>query len=194
MLTRLFSQRAVFGFSAVLLIALTAVGAFRATAVRAEEATKESERWLHVRVEKGGDDAAMVRVNVPLKMAERVLAAMLPEGKLKLDKEPELFAVLASVRYMEDNEYVTVDSVHGSIRVAKEHGYLVVEGMEIGKRGKILDIKIPFHVLEVMISEKGDEVDVLAGLRALGKNDDLLVKAYDATTLVSVWIDNEKKS
>ena len=128
----------------------------------------------------------MVRVNVSLKMAERVLAAMLPEGKLKLDKEPELLAVLMSVR--------TMDTVEGSICVPKEHGYLVVEGMEIGKRGKILDIKIPFHVVEVMIPEKGDEVDVLAGLRALGEHDDLLVEAYDATTLVRVWIDNEKKS
>ncbi len=127
------TRRAVCGFPAVLLIAF---GAFRATAVRAEGATKATERWLHVRVEKGGDDAAMVRVNVPLKMAERVLAAMLPEGKLKLDKEPELLAVLMSVRTMEDNEYVTVDTVEGSIRVPKEHGYLVVEGMEIGKREK----------------------------------------------------------
>ncbi len=190
----MFSRRAVFGFPAVLLIALIAFGAFRATAVRAEEATKANERWLHVRVEKGGDDAARVRVNVPLKMAERVLAAMLPEGKLKLDKEPELLAVLMSVRTMEDNEYVTVDTVQGSIRVAKERGYLVVEGVEMAKSGKVLDVKIPFHVVEVMIPEKGDEVDVLAGLRALGEHDDLLVKAYDATTLVSVWIDNEKKS
>lgn len=185
------TRRAVFGFSAVLLMALTAVGVFRAAA---QETVKKNERWLHVRVERGGDDAAMVRVNVPLKMAERVLAAMLPEGKLKLGEEPELFAVLASVRYMEDNEYVTVDSVHGSIRVAKERGYLVVEGVEMAKSGMVLDIKIPFHVVEVMISEKGDEVDVLAGLRALSEHDDLLVKAYDEQTLVSVWIDNDKKS
>lgn len=152
------------------------------------------ERWLHIRVDKAGDDAAMVRVNVPLKMAEKVLAAMLPDGKVKLGDDPALRAVLAAVRTMEDAEYVTVDTVQGTVRVAIEKGYLIVEGVSVENSPKMIDIKIPFSIVETLVSTEGNELNVLAAFREFNSIDEVFIKAYDDSSLVSVWIDSESSS
>ena len=158
------------------------------------------ERWLHIRVDKAGDDAAMVRVNVPLKMAEKVLTAMLPDGKVKLGDDPALRAVLEAVRTMEDAEYVTVDTVQGSVRVAKEKGYLIVEGVSVENSPrmppmpKMIDIKIPFSIVETLVSTEGNELNVLAALQEFNSMEEVFIKAYDQSSLVSVWIDSESSS
>ena len=158
------------------------------------------ERWLHIRVDKAGDDAAMVRVNVPLKMAEKVLTAMLPDGKVKLGDDPALRAVLEAVRTMEDGEYVTVDTVQGTVRVAKEKGYLIVEGVSVENSPrmppmpKMIDVKIPFSIVETLVPAKGNELNVLAAFREFNSMEEVFIKAYDKSSLVSVWIDSESSS
>ncbi len=152
------------------------------------------EPWLHIRVDKAGDDAAMVRVNVPLKMAEKVLTAMLPDGKVKLGDDPALRAVLEAIRTMEDAEYVTVDTVHGTVRVAKEKGYLIVEGVAMENSPKMIDVKIPFSIVETLVPAKGNELNVLAAFREFNAIDEVFIKAYDDSSLVSVWIDSESSS
>ena len=152
------------------------------------------ERWLHIRVDKAGDDAGMVRVNVPLKMAEKVLMAMLPDGKVKLGDDPALRAILEAVRTMEDADYVTVDTVRGTLRVAKESGYLIVEGVGVEDSPKMIDVKIPFSIVETLVPAGGDELNVLAAFREFNSMDEVFIRAYDKSSLVSVWIDSESSS
>ena len=152
------------------------------------------ERWLHIRVDKAGDDAGMVRVNVPLKMAGKVLTAMLPDGKVKLGDDPALRAILEAVRTMEDADYVTVDTVRGTVRVAKESGYLIVEGVGVEDSPKMIDVKIPFSIVETLVPAEGNELNVLAAFREFSSMDEVFIKAYDKSSLVSVWIDSESSS
>lgn len=170
--------------SSLLLFLLVGIGTLAAA----------DERWLHIRVDKAGDDAAMVRVNVPLKMAEKVLTAMLPDGKVKLGDDPALRAVLEAVRTMEDAEYVTVDTVQGTVRVAKEKGYLIVEGVSVENSPRMIDVKIPFSIVETLVSTEGNELNVLAAFREFNSMEEVFIKAYDKSSLVSVWIDSESGS
>ena len=152
------------------------------------------ERWLHIRVDKAGDDSGMVRVNLPLKMAEKVLTAMLPDGEVKLGDDPALRAILEAVRTMEDADYVTVDTVRGTLRVAKESGNLIVEGVGVEDSPKMIDVKIPISIVETLVPAGGNELNVLAAFREFNSMDEVFIKAYDKSSLVSVWIDSESSS
>jgi hypothetical protein len=170
-----------------------------------------ADRWVHVRVVENGEDGERVRINIPLSLAEKVLptikADKLRDGKIKVDElttdQVDLRALLEAVRDAQDNEYVTVDSRHETIRVAKSGGFMLVKVQEAqGESGKgshaagqknssNVDIKIPFPVVEALLSGEKDEINVLAGLRALGNYQNIdLVTVNDADSTVRIWVDS----
>ncbi len=55
------------------LFAVAVILALAATGLLAQETAAQTsgDKWLHVRVEKSGEDGEFVRVNVPLSLAER---------------------------------------------------------------------------------------------------------------------------
>ena len=171
-----------------------------------------ADRWVHVKVIDKGEDGERVRVNIPLNLAEKVLptinADKLHEGKVKVNEltsdRVDLRALLAAVREAQDNEYVTVDSKHETVRVAKQNGFVVIKVQEQGESAKHVshdgkpghasevDVKIPFPVVEALLSGDKDEIDVLAGLRALDKFQDLdLVTVNDEDSSVRIWVDSK---
>jgi len=174
-----------------------------------------AERWVHIRVVENGEDGERVRVNVPLSLAEKVLptikADRLCNGKVKVRNhdfdEIDLHALLEAVRTAQDNEFVTVESKHENVRVAKSGGFLLIKvreshyhGKETGnreakpgeeKRVETVDIKIPFTVVNALLSGDKDELDVLAAVRALREFDDLeLVTVNDDSSTVRIWVDS----
>jgi hypothetical protein len=170
-----------------------------------------ADRWVHVRVIENGEDGEHVRINIPLSLAEKVLptikADKLRDGKIKVDDlttdKVDLRALLAAVRDAQDNEYVTVDSRHESIRVAKSGGFMLIKVQEAqGENGKAshaagqkhssnVDIKIPFPVVEALLSGGKDEIDILAALHALGNYQSIdLVTVNDADSTVRIWVDS----
>ncbi len=171
-----------------------------------------AERWVHVKVSETGEDGERVRVNIPLSLAEKILptinAHKLHDGKVRVDehdfKEVDLRALLDAVRTAQDNEYVTVESKHENVRVAKSGGFMLVKvretphpskkEKETGAAPKVhtVDVKIPFTVVNALLSGEKDELDLLAGLRALGQYDNLeLVTVNDEDSSVRVWIDTQ---
>jgi hypothetical protein len=177
-----------------------------------------AERWVHIRVVENGEDGERVRINIPLSLAEKVLPTIkadgLCNGKVKVENgdfdEIDLHALLDAVRTAQDNEYVTVESKHENVRVAKSGGFLLIKvrecchhGRETAKtesrpggtgeerRVQTVDIKIPFTVVNALLSGGKDELDVLAAVRALSEFENLeLVTVNDESSTVRIWVDS----
>ncbi|MFQ5817931.1 MAG: hypothetical protein ACE5H2_08250 [Terriglobia bacterium] len=160
-----------------------------------------ADRWLHVRVEKSGEEPETLRVNLPLALAEAVLPAIhvdpLRGGKLKLREikihEVDWRAVLEAVRAAGEGEFLTIESAHESVRVAKEGGYLIVKVREDEQKNQQVDVKLPFPVVEALLSGEEDELDLVAALRVLSAHGDIeLVTVKDGAETVRVWIDSKR--
>ena len=164
------------------------------------------DRWLHVRVINSDHKGEIVRVNIPLELAESVLPTIskdrLHNGKVNIDQahmnDVDLHALLNAIRTAKDGEYVTVQGSDQDVRVAKEGGRLLVhvkdnKGSKTNKSD--VDIKIPMHVIDALFSAGKDELDLVAGLHALALQGDtelVSVKSEDST--VRVWMDSKNSS
>jgi hypothetical protein len=164
-----------------------------------------NERWLHVRVEETGPNAENVRVNVPLSLAEKVLPSIqadrIRNGKLTLEEIDthgvDLRAVLAALRDLDDHEFVTIESTRENVRVAKSKGYLLVTVRETHERDgrpelETVDVQIPMAVVDAMLTGAPDELDLVAGIRALAALGDMvLVTVKERNSSVRIWVDSK---
>jgi len=193
-------QRALYGIAGILLLVAGVALMTRAQA-------QEPERWLHVRVENTGEKAELVRVNLPLSLAEKVLPAVkvdkLENGRIRLSrlkiKEVDLREILEAVRGAQDGEYVTVESTRENVRVAKKEGYLLVEVRERKKDeteySEKVDVKMPLSVVDALLSAGEDELDLVAALRTLRAHGDAeLITVKDRHETVRIWVDSKNTS
>ncbi len=172
-----------------------------------------ADRWIHVRVTESGPDGDRVRINVPLSLAEAVLptikAANLNAGKVKVEgnglDQVDLRALLAAVRKAGDNQFVTVESKHENVEVAKSGDLLLIKVHEnregasktatARKTANTVEIKVPIKVADAMLSGKDDELDLLAGIRALGEYPNVdLVNVQDEHDNVRIWVDSSNSA
>lgn len=200
------NRKAWSGFGAIALLATVVL-------LMGAQSQQEPEQWLHVRVDDTKADGEMVRVNLPMSVAEKVLPAIrahkLSEGRIRLRElrihDVDVRAILEAVKGSPDGEFVTVESKKAgrsaNVRVAKQGGYLLVKVREQKKAGtpdafeETVDIKIPMTVVEAMLSAGPDELDVLAGLRALRTHGDAeLITVKERTQTVRIWIDRKSTS
>lgn len=173
-------------------------------AMFAQPAPADTERWLHVRVENADHKGELVRVNLPLSLAEKVLPAIhngrLHDGKISINRPEvngvDLRAVLEAVRSSRDGEFVTVESPENDVRVAKQAGYLIVEVRENRKNTKPqVEVRVPLTVVDALLSGPGNELDLVAALRALSAHGDTeLVRVKDDHSTVRVWLDSKNTS
>jgi hypothetical protein len=168
------------------------------------QASTSHDRWLHVRVTNPASSDETVRVNVPLELAEKVLPAITKErlhnGKVKFDEIDchgvDLHALLDAARTSADGEFVTVQNKDSDIRVAKQNGYLFVHVFDKNRRRKgQVEVKVPMKVVDAMLSSGKDELDLVAGLRALSAQGDTeLVSVKDEENTVRIWLDSKNVS
>jgi hypothetical protein len=169
--------------------------------------TQAPERWFHVRVTSSDVNGEIVRVNVPMSVAEAVLPAVhtkeLHEGKVRIrghhSEDLDLRAILDAVSKSPDNEFVTVQSKEENVRVAKAGEYILVKvtdhkgGKDKGGPEQV-DIKVPMTVVKALLTDvdEKDELNVLAALQALKAHGDLeLVTVHDADETVRIWVDSK---
>jgi hypothetical protein len=185
--------------------ALTPISSFsQNTAGKSSEPSKQ-DRWLHIRVDNPDSKEETVRVNVPLELAEKVLPTInrdrLQSGKVKIDEIDchgvDLHALLDAVRTSKDGEFVTVQNKDSDVRVAKENNYFlvhVVDKNHASKRSHV-EVKIPMKVVDALFSGRKDELDLVAGLRALSAQGDTeLVSVKDEGNTVRIWLDSKNVS
>jgi hypothetical protein len=165
----------------------------------------KQDRWLHVRVEKPNNKEETVRVNVPLELAEKVLPTInhdrLHSGRVKVDELDchgvDLRALLDAVHTSKDGEFVTVQSRDSDVRVAKQGAYFLVHVIDKNhaSRKSHVEVKIPMKVVDALLSAGKDELDLVAGLRALSATGDTeLVSVKDEENTVRVWLDSKNIS
>jgi hypothetical protein len=167
--------------------------------------TSTQDRWLHVRVDNTDSKDETVRVNVPLELAEKVLPTInhdrLQSGKVKVDEIDchgvDLHALIDAVRSSKDGEFVTVQNKDSDVRVAKKDNYFLVHVIDKNKSSKksTVEVKIPMKVVDALFSAGKDELDLVAGLRALAAQGDTeLVSVKDEENNVRIWLDSKNVS
>ena len=164
----------------------------------------QPERWLHVSVDSVDGKGEMVRVNMPLSLAEKLLPAVhnerLRDGKVTINTSEvngvDLRAVLDAVRATRDGEFVTVQNKDTDVKVSKKEGYLYIYARENKNEKKTrVEIKVPMTVVDALVSSGTNELDVLAAVRALGKHGDSeLVVVKDDKNTVRIWLDSKNTS
>ena len=179
-----------------------------AAALLAPAPALAADAWLHVRVEKTGDDPETVSINVPLELAAKVLGAVdddhIRGGKIVLDAEDhadvDLAAMWQAVREAPDAEFVTVKSRSENVRVAKQKGFLVVladeSAGEGGKRSTVR-VKVPLAVADAMFGPAGakGELDLIGALRQLQRSGQgELMTVEDGEETVRIWIDDRNEA
>jgi len=193
-------QRRLFALVAALLLASTAA-LVPIAAGRAAQGT-QPDRWLHVRVDNQEAKGELVRINLPLSFAEKVLPTIkhdkLRNGKITVDQANgvDLRALLEAVRTTKDGEFITVQGTTGDVRVAKQGGYLLVHARE-NKDGskKRVEVRVPLTVVDALLSAGNNELDLVAGLRVLASQGDTeLVSVKDEKSTVRIWLDSRSTS
>jgi hypothetical protein len=193
-------MRRVVSSSLSLLLLVAAALALPTASRAAEPASPTGQRWLHVRVEKTGEDGESVRVNLPLKVAEKVLPAIrageLRGGRLRIQHarlhDVDLRALLEAVRELEDGEFLIVQSDEQNVRVAKKEGHLLVNVDEGKGNAEKVNVKVPVPVVEALLSGEEDELNLLAAVQALREHgNNVLVTVESEKELVRIWVDSQ---
>jgi ribonuclease HI len=177
-------------FSVLLLVATLALGA-------------STTRYLHVRVS-NATTHELVRVNVPLMLAEKVIPAInhgeLRDGKIRIGSfcadKVNVRAILDALKTAPEGEFVTVqntgpDSI-AAVRVAKERGQMVVHVIDKNSQENV-DVTVPWDVVQALISDTTEnQLNVEAAIKALENVGDttlVIVSGHDES--VRVWVDSQ---
>jgi ribonuclease HI len=141
----------------------------------------------------------LVRVNVPLSLAEKIIPAInhgeLRNGKIHIGNltadNVNLRTILDALKTAPEGEFVTVQETYNDVRVAKEHGQLVVHVIDKQSKEKV-DVTVPWDVAQALISDTTEnQLNVKAAIRALQNAGDLtLVSVVGQDESVRVWIDS----
>jgi hypothetical protein len=163
-----------------------------------------TQRYLHVRVH-GIKNNELVSVNVPLSLAEMVIPAInhgkLRNGKIQVhgfnSEDVNLKQILEALKSAPEGEFVTVQESDSHVRVAKEHGQLVVHVADKNGKGKEnVDVTVPWAVAQALASDTSDnELNVEAAIKALENAGDVTLVAVNGDDeTVRVWIDSNSGS
>jgi hypothetical protein len=185
-----------------LMLAMTA----GAAGLRAQGQSSADDTWLHVRVESHEGKGENVRVNMPLSLAEAILPSIhndkLDNGRIRIGNlnvnGVDVRAILAAVRDSKDGEFVTVQTEDSDVKVTKKDGILIVHVVDHEKTKASptqVEVRVPMPVVEALLSSKGDELDVLAAVKALAhQSASELVSVEDGGEHVRIWVDTSSTS
>ena len=160
-----------------------------------QAATKE---WLHINVHDTKGEEEKVRINIPISLIEVMLPLVeekaVRDGKIRMNdkdfKVSDLRKIWNSVKDEGDSEFVTVDKKDQHVRVYTQGHFLMVQSDENSR--KKVSMKLPMAVVDAMLSGNGDELNLMAGVKALkdsGVHD--LITVNDDDSNVMVWIDDK---
>ncbi|HEV2176697.1 MAG TPA: hypothetical protein VGW33_05805 [Terriglobia bacterium] len=167
------------------------------------------ERWLHLKVDSGHGHEETVRINLPLSLAEKVIptvqADQLRSGRITIGNTSingvDLRELVAALRQASDTEFVSVEDHDNTVHISKRDGNLLIKVIEKPRSngrhdgGQNVDIKVPFPVVEALLSGPKNQLDLMAGLRALETyGDATLVTVNDEQDNVRIWVDTRSSS
>ena len=156
--------------------------------------------WLHVQITGDDNGAENVNVNVPLSVAEPILALVphriLSDGQLSLAGRDlpinvsamrDLWRALMDVG---DTEFVTVEGGDETVRVARAGDRIEVQVEERSDDGsETVDVKLPVLVVDALLSGDAETLNVRAAVERLGELRGDLVRVSEDERQIRVWID-----
>jgi hypothetical protein len=154
-------------------------------------------RYLHVRVS-NLTTHEVVRVNLPLSLAEKVIPAInhgkLRDGKVQIGNfsadSVNVRAILDALKTAPEGEFVSVEDLGNNVRVAKEHGQMIVHVID-KKSNENVDVIIPWEVAQALISETSeDQLNLEAAVKALENVGDTTLVRVTGQENVRVWVDS----
>ena len=115
------------------------------------------------------------------------------KGKLRFDNKEvrveDLRKIWKELRDAGDMDFMTIENRDTNVRVGIEGNFLLVQPQERLKKSKV-KIRIPLQVVDAILSGNGEELNLMAAIRALqdsGVRD--IITVEDRDTTVRVWID-----
>jgi len=153
-------------------------------------------RWVHIRVQEDGGRGENVSLDLPFDTIETFLPALAKdqlEGRAVFGgdaDEERIRAILTALRDSPDGQFVKVQGIGESARVAKENGLLVIQVEDDGER---VNVRVPMAFVEALLGDETEGFDLAAGLRKLGElGDRALVTVDGDEDQVRIWIDDRE--
>ena len=164
-------------------------------------AAQASDKWIHVRINGGGDDR--VSINLPMSLLEAA-AAMIPDevrqdAELQIDELDmdwyELRNFWESVKDAPEATFVTVQTKDETIAVKKEGNFVLIKTTEASRKGSRIDVRFPMNVIDALLSGREGTLDFQAALRALADyGPGQLVSIRDDDETIEIWIDSNQEA
>ncbi|MBV9180855.1 MAG: hypothetical protein JO356_06045 [Acidobacteria bacterium] len=154
-------------------------------------------RYLHIKIT-NSTNHELVRVNLPLMLAEKVIPAIndekLRDGKVQIGNfsgdKVNVRAILDALKSAPEGEFITVQETGSDVRVAKEHGQIIVHVVDKNSDERV-DVTIPWEVAEALVSDTNqNQLNVEAAIKALNGVRDTTLVRVTGRELVRVWIDS----
>ena len=161
-----------------------------------------------------------MKINLPLTMLAKLAGAIDLEGidnhtfrhgRIRIDDADidhvDLRAMWNAVKEADDMEFVSIESTHENVTVAKDQGYLLVRVRsdrddddeeaddDDRRRGERVNVRVPMAVVDALLSAGEKELDLQAALMALAESGEgELVVVEDGDSSVRIWIDDSNTS
>lgn len=186
------------GVAGPVLAALVAVAAVPGGAAHAQATAGDDGEasWVHVRVDEA--DGSEVNLNLPIGLVDVALKArgdeifggedlrIGPDGDYSVR---ELRAIWKELRGAGDAEFVRVRDGDERVRIFRE-GDRVHVHVDEGESERVR-IEMPARVVDALLSAQGEELDVAAAARELGRGGEgEVVSIDDDGTRVRIWVDD----
>ncbi|MEE2965455.1 MAG: hypothetical protein VX427_15095 [Acidobacteriota bacterium] len=180
-------------FASLLAVIMMVVG-FGAT-VGTQAAQQGPESWIHIEIDREGDDH--VNLNLPLAAIEAALAlapeSIVRDGQLQLGQQQVPVAVIRGMwqelRSVGDAEFATIQHEGNNVRIAREGETILVRVSSEDDDGEDVRVEIPVPVVDALLSGDGDMLNIRAAIQELSTMRGEMVRVIAANNNIRVWID-----
>jgi hypothetical protein len=183
-----------FWSASLLAIMVMFVGVGASVGTQAQQA---SEPWIHVQIDRDGDDH--INLNLPLAAIEAAIAlapsSIVENGQLQLGQDHEvpvaaIRGMWEELRSVGDAEFATIQHEGNDVRIAREGDTILVRVSEEGDDDDAdVRVEIPVPVVDALLSGEGDMLNVRAAIQELSTMRGEMVRVIEANNNIRVWID-----
>ena len=183
-----------FWSASLLAIMVMFVGAVASVGTQAQQT---SEPWIHVEIDRDGDDH--INLNLPLAAIEAAIAlapsSIVENGQLQLGQAHEV--PVAAIRGMWEElrsvgnaEFATIQHEGNDVRIAREGDTILVRVNEEGDDDDAdVRVEIPVPVVDALLSGEGDMLNIRAAIQELSAMRGEMVRVIEANNNIRIWID-----
>jgi hypothetical protein len=183
-----------FWSASLLAIMVMFVGAVASVGTQAQQT---SEPWIHVEIDRDGDDH--INLNLPLAAIEAAIAlapsSIVENGQLQLGQEHKvpvaaIRGMWEELRSVGDAEFATIQHEGNDVRIAREGDTILVRVSEEGDDDDAdVRVEIPVPVVDALLSGEGDMLNVRAAIQKLSTMRGEMVLVIEANNNIRIWID-----